>query len=133
MNSSATPTRQQVGSLYESIGGHTGVTALVENFYQRVLRDPTLAPFFKHTSMDRLHRMQVEFFSVALDGPTTYGGTAISHAHQGLKITLPDFQRFAQHLFDTLSNFNLSEDERYSIVQRINKYVDEITGAPGGY
>jgi hemoglobin len=132
MHSSATPVRQE-RQLYESIGGRTGVAALVERFYGNVLNDPELAPFFKNTSIDRLHRMQTEFFAAALGGPVSYGGTAISHAHQGLKITLPDFQRFVKHLFDTLSDFELSDDERYEVVQRISKYVNEVTGAPGGY
>lgn len=133
MERSVAPLELQEGSLYQSIGGHTGVAAMVENFYRHVLQDPALAPFFKHTSMDRLHRMQIEFFTVALDGPVAYSGTAIGHAHQGLKISLPDFQRFVKHLFDSLSDFGLSEDERYKIVQRVSKYADEVTGASGGF
>lgn len=118
--------------LYESIGGSFGVAALVERFYEKVLEDPQLAPFFKHTSMDRLRRMQAEFFSAALDGPVSFGFTAIAHAHQGRGITLPDFQRFAHHLFEALEQFHLTDEERYAVVQRISKYVNEVTGAPGG-
>lgn len=118
--------------LYESIGGATGVNALVERFYANVLNDPQLAPFFEHARMDRLHRMQREFFAAALGGPVDYSGDSIAHAHHGRGIGRAEFQRFVQHLFDTLSGFQLTEGERYAIIQRINRYVNEVTGAPGG-
>ena len=118
--------------LYESIGGSTGIATLVECFYAGVMSDAQLAPFFRHASMDRLQRMQKEFFTAALDGPVDFSVVAIAHAHQGRGITLSDFQRFAWHLFEALSTFDLSDSERYEVVQRISKYVNEVTGAPAG-
>jgi len=132
MENALTPDARISRQLYEGIGGSLGVAALVERFYEGVLRDPQLAPFFKHTTMDRLRNMQIEFFTAALGGPVEFGTDAIAHAHQGRGITLPDFQRFVRHLFDALSGFDLSDDERYGVVQRISTYVNEITGAPGG-
>ena len=123
---------ERPGRLYEKVGGRKGVARLVQRFYEGVLADPQLAPFFKHTNMDRLHNMQVEFFTAALGGPVDYSPTAISHAHQGRGIALPDFQRFAKHLFDTLAEFQLSDAERYEITTHISKYVNEVTGAPAG-
>lgn len=123
---------ERPGRLYEKIGGHQGVSRLVQRFYEGVLADPQLAPFFKHTNMDRLHNMQTEFFTAALGGPVDYSPTAISHAHQGRGIQLPDFQRFVKHLFDTLAEFRLDDDERYEITTRVSKYVNEVTGAPAG-
>lgn len=127
-HAAASPTE----GLYEKIGGRQGVFRLVQRFYEGVLSDPQLAHFFKHTSMDRLQNMQAEFFIAALDGPVHYSPTAISHAHQGLGIQLPDFQRFVKHLFDSLEEFQLSDNERYEIVTHVSKYVNEVTGAPGG-
>ncbi|MBX6419592.1 MAG: group 1 truncated hemoglobin [Nevskia sp.] len=118
--------------LYESIGGATGVNALVERFYANVLNDPQLAPFFEHARMDRLRRMQREFFAAALGGPVDYSGDHIAHAHHGRGIGRAEFQRFVQHLFDTLAEFRLTENERYAIIERINRYVNEVTGAPAG-
>jgi hemoglobin len=114
-------------SLYERIGGHTGVGSLVEAFYDGVMRDPELAPFFKHVRSDRLHDMQTAFFAAALGGPVDYSGPSIGRAHHGRGIKLHHVQRFAQHLFDTLSAFNLSDADRVAAVARINGYLADLT------
>ena len=41
-------------SLYDRAGGEAGVTTLVGIFYQRVLADPELSPFFAHIPMAKL-------------------------------------------------------------------------------
>ena len=61
-------------TLFERVGGEQTIAEVVYNFYERVLADPELKPFFKNTSMDKLRRMQREFFSAALDGPIKYTG-----------------------------------------------------------
>lgn len=52
-------------SLYERVGGAVAVSALVNQFYERVLRDEQLAPFFANADLQKLRAMQCEFFSVA--------------------------------------------------------------------
>ncbi|NKF23742.1 group I truncated hemoglobin [Solimonas marina] len=116
------------GSRYDAIGGRDGVESLVVKFYERVLADPLLAPFFLDIPIDRLRRMQCEFFTAALGGPGEYQGRVVAHAHQGLDIGRPHFQRFADHLFETLSEFPLDEQDRYDIINRINLYSDDIIG-----
>ncbi|NGY03740.1 group I truncated hemoglobin [Solimonas terrae] len=123
------PVPQRSGSLFEVIGGHEGIAALVVRFYERVLADRTLAPFFLHVPIDRLRRMQIEFFSAALGGPTPYKGRVIAHAHQQLGISRPHFQRFVGCLFDTLADLPLSEQDRYDIIGRINLYAEDVIGA----
>ena len=41
-------------TLFEQIGGAETVAQLIDQFYDRVLGDEELAPFFEQTSMDRL-------------------------------------------------------------------------------
>ena len=69
-------------TLYDRAGGEAGVTKLVDIFYQRVLNDPELSPFFAHIPMAKLRRMQVEFFSSALNGPLHYSGRPLAHVHR---------------------------------------------------
>lgn len=116
---------------YERIGAAPGVARLVGVFYEQVLADPELAPFFRGVAMQKLQHMQAELFAVALGGPVSYMGRPVIHAHQPHRITLPHFQRFVQHLFEVLREFPLSEDERNDLIARINLYADEVTGQPG--
>jgi hemoglobin len=118
-----------VPTLYDRIGGEATLARLVDAFYDRVLDDEDLAPFFEHTPMERLRRMQLEFFGAALDGPQSYSGLALAHAHQGRGIRVHHFQKYVQHLLDTLEGFDLSKEDREEIITRISKYVNNITSA----
>lgn len=115
-------------TLYEKIGGEAGIASMVDDFYARVLSDPELHPFFKDVPMDRLRRMQREFFGAATGGPVVYNGKPLSHVHQNLGITIDHFRRFTEHLIDTLKEKGIEESEVLELISRINLEVDEILG-----
>jgi hemoglobin len=115
-------------TLFERIGGEQTIGELIDDFYGRVLADPELNPFFKNTSMDKLRRMQREFFSAALDGPITYTGKPLSHVHYGRGITKHHFALYVNHLLDTLRDCGVNDQDVNDIIGRINTYADEITG-----
>ncbi len=114
-------------TLYEKIGGEPAVDQLIDSFYDRVIKDDVLAEFFKETSMQKLKKMQKEFFTIALGGPGNYSGLSLSHAHQGRGIYAKHFKAFVGHLLDTLNEYNLSEEDRYQIISDINHYVEDVT------
>jgi hemoglobin len=118
-------------TLFERVGGEQVIAELIHDFYDRVLADPKLKPFFKHTSIDKLRRMQREFFSAALDGPITYSGRPLSHVHHGRGITKHHFALYVNHLLDTLQDCGINDQDVNAIIGRINTYVDEITGECG--
>jgi hemoglobin len=123
---------EPAASLFARIGGVAGVTRLISTFYARVLADPRLAPYFDGVPIHKLRHMQFEFFSAALDGPLPYTGRTVIQAHQGRRISREHFQAFVEHLFDTLQDYALSEDERYAIIARINTYADDVIGSGAG-
>lgn len=114
--------------LFERAGGLEGIALLVDDFYGRVLRDPLLAPFFEHSRMERLRRMQTEFFSAALGGPMVYEGPSLGEVHSGRGIEKAHLQRFLEHLIGSLKSLELSENEVNEIYNRIAVWADEITG-----
>lgn len=113
-------------SLFDRVGRVPGVTRLIDRFYENVLKDPTMRPYFQNVEMRKLRRMQFEFFSAALGGPTAYSGPSMHYAHQGRHITREHFQTFVEHLFTTLQECDLSDEDRYAIIARINTYADDV-------
>jgi methyl-accepting chemotaxis protein len=94
-------------SLYERIGGDAAVAKAVEEFYDRVLDDAELAPFFAKVNLDWLKKRQVQFLAQALGGPATYRGRNMADAHAGLGISAAHFERVAGHLSDALTELRV--------------------------
>jgi hemoglobin len=118
-------------TLFARIGGEQTIAKLIGDFYDRVLADPELKPFFNNTSMDKLGRMQREFFSAALDGPITYTGKPLGHVHHGRGITKHHFALYVNHLIDILRDHGITDQDAQDIIGRISTYADEITGDVG--
>ena len=118
-------------TLFESVGGEPAIAELIDEFYDRVLVDPELKPFFKDTSVDKLRRMQREFFSAALDGPIIYTGRPLSHVHHGRGITKHHLARYVDHLIDILRGRGINDQDVQDIISRISTYAGEITGDVG--
>lgn len=120
-------------SLYERIGGSAAVDGLVDEFYGRVLNDPTLRPFFERTAIDRLKRIQKEFFAAALDGPVSVSDVDLARIHNGMGIQRRHVTAFVEHLINVLeTSSNVSRTDCMDIVYRISTYSDQIIDGAGG-
>lgn len=115
-------------SLYDRLGGESAIADLTTAFYDRVLADAELKPFFEHTSIEKLRVMQREFLCAALGGPQTYTGKPLAYAHQGRGITMQHFAKFVQHFLDTLREFGVSSEDADEVIARLNTRANEIIG-----
>ena len=85
-------------TLSDRIGGAESVAELVQQVYVRVLAGLRLCPFFENTSLEKLVRMQPEFFAAALDGPMGTGDPDLAKIHYGLGIGRKRVTLFVNHL-----------------------------------
>ena len=115
-------------TLYEELGGRPTIEMLVTSFYQNVLSDPVLLPFFESTSIDKLQSMQVAFFCVALGGPAPDKEFNLYQIHQGMGIEVKHLSRFTEHLLKTLQEIGIEEDRSKRVFDRIARYANEILG-----
>ncbi|MGE9270015.1 MAG: group I truncated hemoglobin [Verrucomicrobiales bacterium] len=118
-------------NLFDRVGGAEGVEHLVHAFYERVLEDPELGPFFQEVPLSHLQTMQKEFFSEALGGPLYYSGRSLRQVHAGRGITKAHLRRFTQHLLDTLQaergDLELTDQDLHGIYSRIALEADRVT------
>ncbi|MFC3995785.1 group 1 truncated hemoglobin [Nocardiopsis sediminis] len=119
-------------TIYDRIGGHEAIEAVVDDFYVRVLADEHLAGFFTGTNMSRLKGRQAEFFSAALGGPVTYTGRGMKEVHAGLNIGREHFELVAAHLTDALLKAGVPEDTTGEIIAAIAPLAGDIVTRPGG-
>jgi hemoglobin len=95
---------------YDAIGGGPAVSAVVNDFYERVLGDPQLAPYFEGVDMPRLKRHQVLLVTQVLGGPKNYDGRSLEEAHEGLGIDHDDFAAVAGHLTGAMRDAGVPDD-----------------------
>ena len=115
-------------TLYDKIGGRETIEQLITAFYQRVLSDPLLSPFFEQTSIEKLKKMQTAFFTIALGGPEPEMEISIYEAHRGRGIQRKHLTQFTQHLMETLHEIGVAEEDAVKIYQRIGTYSDDVLG-----
>jgi hemoglobin len=113
-------------SIYESIGGAAALTAVVDDFYVRVLADPQLTGFFAGANMPKLKGRQVEFFAAALGGPDLYQGASLRKAHAGRGISQADFDQVAFHLTAALAAAGVPVETIAQIAEAITPLADDI-------
>lgn len=115
-------------SLYEKIGGAETIEKLVTTFYQNVLADPLLMPFFENTAIEKLQAMQKAFFSIALGGPAPDAEISLYQAHRGRGIERRHLTQFTEHLVATLREIGVEGDDALRVYERIGTYSDEVLG-----
>ena len=101
-------------SPFVAVGGAGAVSAVVDEFYRRLLDDPAAAGFFatlvQEDGLARLKRHQVLLLTKVLGGPDRYDGRDLGEAHAGLDITAAAYQRVSLYLLTVLHDFKVPMD-----------------------
>jgi hemoglobin len=104
---------------YERIGGASAVSAVVNRFYEAVMADPDLAPYFDGVEMTALRRHQVLLISQVMGGPAEYDGRELAAAHAGRNITNEAYDKVVAHLVATLKDAGVPDD----VIGRLGEVV----------
>jgi hemoglobin len=117
-------------SIYDRIGGASAVSLAVDDFYERVMGDPSLVSYFDGVDMARLKGHQRAFIAAAIGGPEVYTGQSMDEAHAGLDITAEAFGRVVDHLVATLTSLGVDNETIGSIGAALAPLQDQIVTAP---
>lgn len=98
-------------ALWEALGDGLRVRAVMEDFYIKVYRDPLLAPFFAHVTMQRSIDKQYSFMRQLMTGERVYFGERPRNAHHWMIISNELFDHRQALMHDTLVEHGLSEAE----------------------
>ena len=116
-------------SIYERLGREQGIKTAVDDFYERVVSDPELKPYFDGVDMGRLRGHQTKLLVQVTGGPVEYDGRELAVAHRDLGITSADFDRVVAHLVGTLTDLGVSQDDIGQVGAALTAHRDEIVTA----
>lgn len=92
------PANPDLRPVLEDFGGEPGLTNLMDDFMEIMLKNPQLRPFFINANQDRVKRQLVEQFCVILGGDCTYTGRNMRESHSHMGIDRADFNALVEDL-----------------------------------
>jgi len=118
-------------TLYKRLGGYDAITAVTNDFLNRLATDKSLSRFFIGQSDDSKMKISAHIIDIVCKvtgGPCTYSGRDMKTSHKGLGITEADWNTMAMHFVATLNKFNVpkkEQDELLAIVATTKKDIVE--------
>ncbi|MEM7738555.1 MAG: group 1 truncated hemoglobin [Deinococcota bacterium] len=113
-------------SLYDKLGGATGVASVVTEFYAYVLADDRISHYFDGMDMDRQRAHQSAFISHVLGGPEHYSGRSMHKAHAHLDLRHADFDAVAGHLVTALEHHGAAQADIDAVLAAIASLERQI-------
>jgi hemoglobin len=104
--------------LYDRLGGVYAIATVVDDFIDRVMRNPYEA--HHRVSPAGFKYLVTEMVCWASGGPQQYSGRAMRESHEQLKITEAEWAAFCKDFDDTMAKFGVPDAERnelFAIVQ----------------
>jgi hemoglobin len=120
--------------LYDAIGGAAALDLAVTIFYDRVLADPAVVPWFDGVDLPHLRQHQRDFMTIVLGGPThvgtasRYQGRGLAVAHAGRGITDDAFTRVRDHFVGTLGDLGAPPERLDEVRERVESYRSQVVG-----
>jgi truncated hemoglobin YjbI len=131
-------------SLFERLGGETGLRQIVDDFVTRALADPQVNWERKGISaggllnrksvewsptgpnVEKLKKHIVQFLALKTGGPSKYEGRDIKESHVGMKITNPEFDASIGDLKATLDKMKVGISEQKELLAIIESTRPQI-------
>jgi hemoglobin len=113
-------------TLYERLGGLDAITAVVEDFRDRVAADDRINLKFARTDLARLRKMLIDQVCEATAGPCRYGGRSMKEAHAGMKVTKGEFNALVDDLVATLNQFKVPSAEQTELLAILGPLESDI-------
>ena len=111
-------------SLYERLGVYGAISAVVNDFAEKLFTDPKTAPFFKGMGTDTRQsfiQKNINLVCNVTGGPCKIISRNAKTIHAGLGITEAEFNIVENHLVDTLDAFNVPAREKRELLAIIQR------------
>ncbi|WP_299076799.1 group 1 truncated hemoglobin [uncultured Ruegeria sp.] len=109
------------GTLYEKYGGFSQISRIVLSFYDMLLDNDEIGPFFDDVDMSRIVDHQTKFMASLLGGPASYTDNQLRQLHSHLSITDAHFDELEEVLRGTLSQHGMTGEDIEVVIAEFEK------------
>lgn len=113
-------------TLYEKYGGFSQVSRIVLAFYDTLLDNDEIGPFFDNVDMSKMVDHQTKFIASLLGGPASYTDNQLRQLHSHLDIKDDHFNELEVILRETLADHGMADDDVETVVSEFGKRRDLI-------
>ncbi|MEK6152484.1 group 1 truncated hemoglobin [Flavobacteriaceae bacterium 3-367] len=124
----------QEKSLYERLGGYEAISAVVDDFADRLFNDEVVGKRFFGMGDDSragFKQKNINLVCAATGGPCKIISRSAKTTHQGLGIKASEFDIVAGHLVDVLNKFNVPKKEHDELMAIIGTLRPDIVEKEG--
>lgn len=108
-------------TLFEKYGGFSQVSRIVLSFYDRLLDNDEIGPFFDDVDMSRIVDHQTKFIASLLGGPAAYTDNQLRQLHSQLSVTDAHFDELEVVLSSTLADHGMADEDIDTVVSEFEK------------
>ncbi len=108
-------------TLFEKYGGFSQVSKIVISFYNNLLDNEEVGPFFDDVDMSKMVDHQTKFVASLLGGPASYTDEQLRRLHSHLDITNAHFDELEMVLQDALEHHNVAKEDIAVVVAEFGK------------
>ncbi|WDI92331.1 group I truncated hemoglobin [Xanthomonas campestris] len=119
-------TTQPRQTLYEELGGQSGIEALVETMLSRISDDPRIVEHFARVNIVMLNERLVQKFCHVADGPCPDTAKSMAQAHQHMAIREGDFNALVEDLNWAMDQRNIPRRTQNRLLARLAAMHGEI-------
>lgn len=104
-------------TLYQRLGGSSGISALVDDVMTAHLSNPAVKTRFENIQdLDHAKKMAHEFFCAGAGGPETYTGKDMISAHKGMNISEQEYLAVMDDIVGAMDKNRVSEDAKKDVI-----------------
>ncbi len=103
-------------SLYERLGGTTGIENIANDLVDLHMANSTIAPRFVNSDPVQLKNAAATFFITGTGGPEVYQGKDMLAAHKGMNISAIEFMAVLDDALQALTMNNVSQREQEEVL-----------------
>jgi len=133
METTEVKTGVEKATLFERLGGTSGITGIVDDAVEAHLKNPAISARFL-PYMDQPERLAVirqhtiDFFSAGAGGPVVYTGRDMPEAHTGMNISREEYMHVVDDIMMVLGRHGIDEDTKKDVLAILWSLKDMIIG-----
>ncbi len=123
--------RQGERSLYERLGGHERIRAMMVEMVDVHMGNPEIKPLFDGVDMDRFLENSTDFLAAGAGADVEYTGRDVTSVHERMNLTPALFLAAGADLETAMQNLNVGPDERQEVMCALVSLRGLVLPEPG--